>query len=270
LAKLRSKLSGRDLALGLATAAVPTPVGVSSAAVRSAMAFQIASGSVPRGVAALTLGVLRMFWLRKVTTAGLTAAVILAAGVGIGLSVRQTSQSIAQEVPQVKEPNPAANADSYAVLTVRGTDNGRPPYALTEYSADGTVRWGVTLGVTADQGQPANALMLIRDGKLRGGVVDATRAYLTRVRNDPNAPKELRVVFENDAPIGVYPQEALRCCVDAGFVKITFTGYVPCGGFIPQLAPGADGEAVGYKRYEGEVVESKKLFEEYSKAITSW
>ena len=98
----------------------------------------------------------------------------------------------------------------------------------------------------------------------------AAREYLTRVKKDPNAPRDLRVVFTDDAQIGGFSTEALKCCLDAGFEKIRFTGYIPFGGGargIPQLKPGPDGEAEGYKRYKGELVDTKKLLTDYAEAL---
>ena len=82
-------------------------------------------------------------------------------------------------------------------------------------------------------------------------VIAAAREYLARVKKDPKAPHELRLVFTNDAQLGRFSAEAQRCCLDAGFEKIQFTGYIPFGGIIPQLKPGPDEEAEGYKRYKG-------------------
>ena len=75
------------------------------------------------------------------------------------------------------------------------------------------------------------------------------------------------MVFTNDAQLGGFSVEALRCCLDAGFEKVRFTGYIPFGGFIPQLRPGPDGEAAGYRRYKGELVDTKKLLTDYAEAL---
>jgi hypothetical protein len=98
-------------------------------------------------------------------------------------------------------------------------------------------------------------------------VVAAVRGYLTRMKNDPNAPHDLRVVFDADAQVGGFSAEALKSCADAGFETIRFTGYLPLGGFIPELKPGPDGEAEGYRRYKGELLDPRKLLSDYEKAL---
>ena len=71
----------------------------------------------------------------------------------------------------------------------------------------------------------------------------------------------------HESPAGGFSVEALRCCLEAGFESVRFTGYVPLGGEIPPLKPGPGGEAEGYKRYQGELIDTKKLLSDYEKAL---
>ncbi len=165
-------------------------------------------------------------------------------------------------------PKPAA---PFLVLTVRGLDDSRSPYTLTEFDASGKVLWSVTPGAdVAEKPKLGATLIDLKNRETQQAVIAAAREYLTRVKKDPNAPRDLRVLFDNDAQIGGFSIEALKCCQEAGFEKIQFTGYIPFGGFIPLLKPGADGEAEGYKRYKGEVVDTKKLLTDYAEALRSF
>jgi RNA polymerase sigma factor (sigma-70 family) len=113
LAKLRAKFAGRDPAAILTLAVMVVPTATATATVRSAASLRLASLSAAASpaVASLTRGVIRMFWIKKATAVGLAAAVLFAAGIGIGLSARP--QPLAQETPVKKasaEPvQPAAN-----------------------------------------------------------------------------------------------------------------------------------------------------------------
>jgi protein involved in polysaccharide export with SLBB domain len=87
LAKLRRRLAGPDAAaLALAGAAV-VPPGLARAAVRAAVVFRTnaPAAAVSPAVAELTEGVLRMFRVKQ-WAAGLAAAVVVAAGIGFGLT----------------------------------------------------------------------------------------------------------------------------------------------------------------------------------------
>jgi hypothetical protein len=167
-----------------------------------------------------------------------------------------------------QKPKAEPASGPYLVLSVRGLDGARSPYTLTEFDARGKVLWSVTPGAdVAATPKPGGALIDLKDVDTQQAVIAAVREYLTRVRKDPNAPRDLRVVFDADAQLGGFSVEALKCCSDAGFETIRFTGYVPLGGFIPQLKPGPDGEAEGYKRYKGELVETKTLLTDYAEAL---
>ena len=216
-----------------------------------------------------------MFWIRKATAAGFAALVLLAAGFGAGMAVRHVPDAAGQEKATVKAPDlpPGLRAQDgpYVVFTVRGIaeDTRRTvpePFTITEYDAEGKCLWSATPGRDqAEKGAtPPRLIELDRDAITRGA-----RDYLTRLRKDATAPHDLRVVFEPDDRVGGFTLEALRACRDAGFDTIRFTGYIPHGGFIPQLKPGPDGEAEGYTRYTGGRVETKKLLADYERALRS-
>ncbi|HVK15826.1 MAG TPA: sigma factor-like helix-turn-helix DNA-binding protein, partial [Fimbriiglobus sp.] len=115
LAKLRVRLSGRDLAAALAVAAVGMPsVELSAAAVRSAAALQIASLSAAASpaVARLTEGVLRMFWIKK-ATAGVAVIVLLGA-ITLAALARYPAPAIAAPQPSNPPPKKASGGDKPA------------------------------------------------------------------------------------------------------------------------------------------------------------
>jgi RNA polymerase sigma factor (sigma-70 family) len=108
LAKLRTKFAGREPAAVLAVAGVAAPARVATAMVRSAGSLRLASLSAAASpaVVALTRGVLRIFWVKKATAAGLAAVLLLGVGFGVGVSMRQGPQAIGQENPAVKKVDP--------------------------------------------------------------------------------------------------------------------------------------------------------------------
>jgi RNA polymerase sigma factor (sigma-70 family) len=273
LAKLRAKFAGREPAVVLAVAGVAVPAGVGAATIRSANSLRLAaslSAAALPAVAALTREVLRMFWMKKATAAGLAAVLLVAAGFGVGMSVRHQPRAVGQEKPAANKADPPAGpqppAAPYLVLSVSGPDGAR--CTLTEFDARGKVLWGVIPAVDVGGTPKPIGTLFDRDGaQTRRDVSAAVRGYLTRVQKDPNAPKDVRVVFTADAEVGGFSVEALRCCREAGFESVRFTGYIPLGGEIPPLKPGPDGEAEGYKRYQGELVDTKKLLSDYEKAL---
>ncbi|HEV3385513.1 MAG TPA: sigma-70 family RNA polymerase sigma factor, partial [Gemmata sp.] len=99
LAKLRSKLAGRDPATLLAITVVAVPVGIAEATIRSAVSLRLASLSTTASpaVSALTRGVLRMFWIRKATTMALATALLIAAGICVGMTKPVDSLTSGQE-----------------------------------------------------------------------------------------------------------------------------------------------------------------------------
>ena len=108
LAKLRQKLAGRDPLPLLAAAAVTAPVPLSAATARATAAFHVAAAAATPLVAELAEGVIRMMWVKKVSAAGVAAVMLLTAGVGVGLGVRQTPAFVAaDEKPAAGKPEPA-------------------------------------------------------------------------------------------------------------------------------------------------------------------
>ena len=111
LARLRAKFAGRDPTTLMALAGIAVPAGVATAAVRSAVSLRIASLSAAASpaVAALTRGVVRMFWIKKAAAVGLAVAALFAAGIGFGMSERP--RAAAQENPKKMLPPVAPIAD---------------------------------------------------------------------------------------------------------------------------------------------------------------
>jgi len=260
LARLRARL-GAEVALGIAV-----PATLADAAVRSATAVQLASASA----SSLAREVLRMFWVRKATAAGFATVVLLAAGFGAGMAVRQVPDAAGQdkEAPAVKPPAPPAKAgEPYTVFTIRGLGTtgrtGAPePFTITEFDAKGKCLWSVIPGRDQAEKWSTTVRLIELD---QDAIIGGAREYLRRARKDVDHLRELRVVIENDAQVGGFTLEGLKLCRDAGFDTIKLTGYLPNGGgFIPMLNVGPNGEAEGYKRYRGERVETKKLLTDYA------
>jgi RNA polymerase sigma factor (sigma-70 family) len=112
LAKLRAKLAADPTPLLVAALAGAAPAGLSAAAVKSAVALQLASLSAAASpaVASLVKGVLPMFWMKKATAAGMMALLLVTAGVGVGVSVRQVPRAVAQsEKPAAKPSKPSVS-----------------------------------------------------------------------------------------------------------------------------------------------------------------
>ena len=217
-----------------------------------------------------------MFWVRKATAAGFGALVLLAAGFGAGMAIRPLPDAAGQdkEAPAVKQPDPPpARQDvaAYVVFTIRGlptptTKFGAPePFTIAEFDAKGKCLWSVIPGRDQAEKWSTTVKLIELDQE---AIIGGARAYLTRVRKDATAPRELRVVVENDAQLGGFTLAGFGVCRDAGFDTIKLTGYLPNGGgFIPMLKVGPNGEAEGYKRYKGESVELKKLFADYARMM---
>ncbi|QDU23798.1 RNA polymerase sigma factor [Urbifossiella limnaea] len=263
LSRLRARL-GVEVALGVAV-----PAGLADAAVRSATADQLASASA----SSLAREVLRMFWVRKATAAGFATLVVLAAGFGAGMAVRE-----APAAGQDKEKAAVAKGDAlggpkapYIVLTIRGLPQAGAsrgvlePFTITEFDERGKCLWSVIPGRDQAEKWSTTVKLIELDQE---AIIGGARAYLTRVRKDATAPRDLRVVIENDAQVGGFTLEGFKVCRDAGFDTIRLTGYLPSGGgFIPMLKVGPNGEAEGYKRYRGELVETKKLLADYAQML---
>lgn len=216
-----------------------------------------------------------MFWVRKATAAGFATVVLLAAGFGAGMAVRQVPDAAGQDkentVPKVRElGGPKA---PYVVFTIRGLGTtgrtGAPePFTITEFDAKGKCLWSVIPG--RDQAEKWNTTVKLIELD-QEAIIGGARAYLTRVRKDATAPRDLRVVIESDAQVGGFTLAGLGVCRDAGFDTINLTGYLPNGGgFIPMLKVGPNGEAEGYKRYTGERVETKKLIADYGQTLRTF
>jgi RNA polymerase sigma factor (sigma-70 family) len=270
LAKLRARFAGAELP----ALAVAVPAAVGMAAVRAAVSSRLASAVAAPAAVTLAREVLRVFWIRKATAAGVATFALLAAGFGAGLTLRHPPDAAGQEKAAVPPPPPPAGkaeAGPYIVFAVRGLTPGttRPvvpePFTITEFDAAGKCRWCVVPGGDLAKKWASGELNFGPDS---AAVVRGARDYLTRVRKDAAAPRDLRLEIETRAPIGGFTLEAIKACVDAGFERFKVTGFVPTGGgFIPQLQIGPDGEAEGYKRYRGEEVDGKQFLADYQRML---
>jgi RNA polymerase sigma factor (sigma-70 family) len=110
LRKLRAKFAGRDPTALLVATGLMVPSTLASATIRSAGLLRLASLSTAASpaVAALTRGVLRMFWINKLTA---TSMVLFVAGLCFGISVWRSSVARGLE-------NPSINVDSPPVVAI--------------------------------------------------------------------------------------------------------------------------------------------------------
>jgi RNA polymerase sigma factor (sigma-70 family) len=108
-----------------------------------------------------------------------------------------------------------------------------------------------------------------------GTVVVREPAMLTkllmRIRNDPAAPKQLRVVADPSLSLNGYFTVGLKACESAGFKTVTFTGYMPKQVLrIPALKSDHKGDAPGYKRYDAVERDTASLIKEVEDWMRTW
>jgi RNA polymerase sigma factor (sigma-70 family) len=112
-------------------------------------------------------------------------------------------------------------------------------------------------------------------GKDIGTVVVREPAMLTkllsRAKNDPAAPKQLRVIADPSigGTNGYQFLFGLKACESAGFNTITFTGYVPQS-FLQELKSDQKGEAPGYKRYDAVERDTATLIKQFEDWMRTW
>jgi hypothetical protein len=86
---------------------------------------------------------------------------------------------------------------------------------------------------------------------------------LTRIKNDPAAPRQLRVVADPSIATNGYFAVGLKACQTAGFKTVTFTGYMPQNNVLPELKPDQKGEAPGFKRYDAAECDTASLIKDF-------
>lgn len=255
LAKLRTKFAGRDPSTVLALLGATVPLSLADAAVRSATAFQLASFSAAASpaVVELTRGVLRMFWIKKATATGIAAAMMLAAGAVVGVSVQQTPRAAAEDPPKARENssvNPPAEL-SPAEKRLRELEARQDQLAaqeqrlaaerellaaeLAKLRAVMEAKQGLTgprLSVSVghgDETHPYSLSELSRDRKAGWSVTfytpDGTdpspvREYLTRVMKERDAPRAVHVDVMPAADLDQI-KAVLETCRSVGLTRVS-------------------------------------------------
>jgi len=159
--------------------------------------------------------------------------------------IMEQAESIAKKRADLARPGAeATKAAAFVELTVAG-QGGKLEFSLRETDASGKVLGTVRV---------AEGAMLLK--------------LLTRTKADATAPKELRVIAEPSATMGVGLTTALKACDAAGYSKVKFTGYIPAGGYMPPLDPKQKGEAPGYKHYEGKESSPAQLMREMEEGMS--
>jgi RNA polymerase sigma factor (sigma-70 family) len=216
LKKLRARLAGRDPLAALA-AAVAVPPGLSAATARTAAIYTtsaLRTAGVSPAVAGLTEGVLRMFWVKKLT-AGCTAAALVAGGLFAGLAVRSGGAAQATAplaaAPQAPAEDPDAAAKRLdkrladlqkqkevldALLADLAAERAKLDGAKREKAAAAELGNAVSVHVAAGEGPAEYAVREVVGGKVaevRCSDPDILATYLARALRDPKGPKALRV-----------------------------------------------------------------------------
>ena len=244
LARLRSRLGGAVPA-ALAVAAVALPAGLASATVRSATIYStstLPAAGVSPAVAGLTDGVLRMFWMKKVMT--VAAALLVTTGVLalLGLGGRPDSAAHAAPPAGVEDPETAKRflekrladlekerADVEAGLAKLKAEQKKLDDAKKEkekekekaaLAADTVLVTVINTGGGKFQ-YSVRELIDGKAGEMRCSDLDVLATYLTRARNDPKGPKNLRVSAAHDFS-AEQVAKVFAACAKAGYKKATF------------------------------------------------
>ena len=244
LQRLRARLGTRFPAV-LATAGVAVPAGLAPATVRSATIYttsiQTAAGVFP-AVVGLTDGVLRMFWMKKVMTAAVAAALVAGAGLlAFGTAGRPENTARATEPPAaVEDPDAMKRVEKQLadlekqkqLLDATLEDLRAEKRKLDEArkAKDATAELGSDLDIVVARGGngPSYTVREVTNGKIgevRCSDTDVLAKYLMRTFNDPKGPKKLRlhadVGFREDQLKKVF-----EVCAAAGFKSVLFSAKV--------------------------------------------
>jgi RNA polymerase sigma factor (sigma-70 family) len=251
LARLRARLGGAVPAL-LAVAGAAVPAGLQAAAVRAAVIFTtstLTAAGVSPGVAGLTDGVLRMFWMKKLT-AGLVLAVLVAGGLLAGFATRSDGVARATEpepaTPLAGEPQAAPEDPEAALKRLnKQIDDLRKQkevlgamemYLFAEKSkiedakkakeaAAAAAELGDAVAIEITGGEPAFVIREVVNGKVARiacSDLDILTTYLRRALNDPKGPKKVRVSAYKDQPYDQLRQ-VFEACATAGYTKASFS-----------------------------------------------
>jgi RNA polymerase sigma factor (sigma-70 family) len=256
LARLRARLGAGAPAILATAGATAVPAGLSAAAVRVAAIFTtstLTAAGVSPAVAGLTDGVLRMFWMKKLT-AGLALSVVVAGGLfaglagGIGAAARATDPE--PNVPLVGDPQALPEEPDAALkrLNKQIEDLRKQKELLgamemdlfaekdrieaaknAKAAAAAAAELGDAIAIEITGGEPAFVIREVVNGKVARVActdLDILTTYLRRALNDPKGPKKLRVSAHKDQPYDQLKQ-VFAACAAAGYAKATFSHEEP-------------------------------------------
>lgn len=241
LARLRGRFGA---ALG-SLAAVAVPTSLATAAVRSAVALStstaVATGVSP-GVAHLTDGVLRMFWVKKAVAFVAVAVLVLGVG-GFALVSTDGGATARAEQPKAKLPAPdaepltrvkreladleerqkqlAATLDALRAEERKLQDLQRAKEEAADAAALGT---DIEVSVGASDWPRPYLVREVVNGKVSEmtcSSLDLLTLYLSRAKADPKGPKALRVTAYKDHTMDDL-KKVFAACSAAGFKTAAF------------------------------------------------
>lgn len=239
LARLRKRFAGADPVPLLAAGGVALSASTVTAAARGAAAFRTASlaaAGVSPAVADLTRGVLRMFWVKKLTAGCLTVTAIAATGLGIGLGTGTGPQAFAQTAtpPNAKAGGPNLDelqtrikqleADLQKLKAQDAKDRQKEAVNFTYVLQNKQAAAGPRLEVVARSAPDAG--IEIReygaDGKSVGSVrcsgLEVARRVLARTHKDPDGPKSLTIQADPGYPAADMVK-LVEACKTAGYAS---------------------------------------------------
>ncbi|MBN9118724.1 MAG: sigma-70 family RNA polymerase sigma factor [Planctomycetes bacterium] len=252
LRRLRTRLGDR-VSVVLGAGAVAVPAGLASATARAAGVYStsvLTAAGVSPVVAGLTDGVLRMFWMKKATTAAVLSALVLGAGVfALGTLTRSENVARADEPAgksappaKVEAPDPLkrlekrladlekqkelldATLEDLKAEKQKLEDAKREKAAATAAAELGK---DVAVTIAAPGHAPAYTVREVVNGhvaEVTCSNLDALTTYLTRARNDPKGPQGLRLSVAPDHPADDF-RIVVGACVSAGYRKAV-VGYI--------------------------------------------
>jgi RNA polymerase sigma factor (sigma-70 family) len=278
--KLRRRLRGHDPAAAVALAAAAVlPAGFARAAARAAAAYLNFPGAGPAvapPVAALTQGVLRMFWMKKCLTAAALAAAVGVTALGLGAGRGPAARAQAQPAP-AKGQAPAAGPDDdiLARLKQLEADQAQLEGRLKQLQAQRqeldtlakeraaararAAKKEAYLKITVGAGNDWNPSLFLDEYGKDGESVGSFRCpepqgllvYLRRAYADKDGPRRVELNIDPNTP-HERAKAILDACRAAGFRKIYTSAASPAlpfqqAGTIWQDVPVAPDPKAGKK-----------------------
>jgi DNA-directed RNA polymerase specialized sigma24 family protein len=228
LKRLRSRL-GRDPAMVLAVAgSVAVPTVLAASTTRAAVIYatsSLAVAGVSPAVAGLTRGVLRMFWMKKLTAAAVVAGGLFAAGV----AMRSDGATAADPPPAATVSDLERKLDELRkqkeVLdkAFAAMEAEKAKIDAEKADKEAAKELGANLAVEAAADGSSYTVKEVVNGKVRQVTcwdAEMLTAYLARTYRDPASPRALRVYSPLEATNDVTVQ-ALLAGKSAGYATAT-------------------------------------------------